>query len=66
MVNPLILLVLLSVGLLISSVIIGIIGIIKDFKKKNQHQFFIFIIFVFISMILLIPVIFGLLQDLNL
>ncbi len=64
MLNSYILLILLSIGLLISSYIIGIIGIIKDFKKKT-HQYFIFIIFVCIIMILLIPVIFGLIQDLN-
>lgn len=65
MINPLIVLILLSIGLLISSFIIGIIGIIRDLKK-NPYQYIIFIILIGITMILLLPVIIGVILDLNL
>ncbi|MFW9877636.1 MAG: hypothetical protein ACFFG0_31505 [Candidatus Thorarchaeota archaeon] len=64
-INPLIFLILLSFGLLITFFIIGLAGIIKELKKKS-NEYMVFLIMITITMILLIPVIFGLIQDYNL
>jgi hypothetical protein len=65
-VNQLIILVLLSFGLLVVCFIIGIAGIFKALLKKKSDEYLIFIIFVGIVLIFLIPVILGMIKDLNL
>ncbi len=64
MVDQLIFLLLLSFGLLVTSFIIGIWGFIKELKK-NPNEYLKFIILNVMIMIFLIPVILGIIQDLN-
>jgi len=63
MINQLTILILLSFGLLVISFIIGIIGIIKVLKKKSE-EYYILIILIIVTMIFLLPVILGIIQDL--
>jgi hypothetical protein len=55
----------LAFGLLTVSFIIGIMGIIKVLRQKS-FEYYIFIILVGVTIIFLIPVILGIIQDLNL
>lgn len=63
-VNQLIFLILLAFGILITSFIIGIAGIIRDLKK-HTNRYHMFLILIGITMILLIPVILGPIKDFN-
>ncbi|MFX1324580.1 MAG: hypothetical protein ACFE8N_06470, partial [Promethearchaeota archaeon] len=65
MVNQILILILLSFGLLLVSIIIGFIGIIKEYKKKSGN-YFLFILLIDIAIMFLIPVILGLIEDLSL
>ncbi|MFW9773099.1 MAG: hypothetical protein ACFFEO_13170 [Candidatus Thorarchaeota archaeon] len=63
MVNQILILILLSIGLLMVSILIGITGIINELKKKSG-DYFLFILLIGIAVMFLIPVILGLLEDL--
>lgn len=63
MVIQILILILLSIGLLMVSILIGITGIINELKKKSG-DYFLFILLIGIAVMFLIPVILGLLEDL--
>ncbi|MFW9823684.1 MAG: hypothetical protein ACFFE4_12145 [Candidatus Thorarchaeota archaeon] len=63
MVNQILILILLSIGLLMVSILIGISGFINELKKKSG-DYFLYILLIGIAMMFLIPVILGLIEDL--